>query len=83
MKLIHPNELITPEQVATELQVKTGTLAAWRNLGRGPKFLKVGRRIMYCRDDLAAWLGTRQRQPGTPQSSPAPRTVKSRRRASA
>ena len=44
---------LTPQEAAKYLteqcKVKTtnGTLAAWRSLGRGPRYIKVGRRCLY------------------------------------
>ena len=31
------------------------TLERWRGEGRGPAFCKLGRRVLYRRDDLLAW----------------------------
>ena len=36
------------------------TLAHWRSEGRGPAFIKIGKRVAYQGRDLNAWL-TRQR----------------------
>lgn len=48
--------LLTPAEVATYLQVSEKTLANWRYLGRGPRFVKVGRDIRYRESDLEHWL---------------------------
>jgi len=37
------------------------TLENWRVYGRGPRYLKVGDRVVYRRRDLDAWLKTRER----------------------
>lgn len=34
------------------LGLKQGTLEVWRSLGRGPRFLKIGRKVFYDRKDL-------------------------------
>jgi hypothetical protein len=34
----------------------SATLRFWRHKGIGPKSFKVGRRVMYREDDVAAWL---------------------------
>jgi hypothetical protein len=51
--------LLTPEEAAPLAGVETKTLANWRHLGKGPKFIKTagkGRgRIFYDPTDLAAW----------------------------
>ena len=37
------------------------TLQGWRSRGFGPKFLKAGRRVVYRRSDIDAWLLSRER----------------------
>ena len=37
------------------------TLEGWRVRGGGPRFLKIGRRVVYRRRDLDAWLAARER----------------------
>jgi predicted DNA-binding transcriptional regulator AlpA len=32
------------------------TLDLWRRQGRGPAFIKIGRRVMYRRADIETWL---------------------------
>jgi hypothetical protein len=61
--MINPDELVSPQVTATELHVKPPTLTAWRTLGRGPNFVKVGRAVFYRRADLSEWLGAQRRQP--------------------
>ena len=36
------------------------TLAKLRCLGGGPEFIKAGRKVLYRRGDLAAWLDARR-----------------------
>lgn len=38
---------LTPKETAERLRVTTGTLANWRVLGQGPKFVKLGRKVLY------------------------------------
>lgn len=35
--------------------IPTATLQWWRTKGRGPKYFKVGRRVLYARADLDAF----------------------------
>jgi hypothetical protein len=37
-------------------QMAAATLRFWRHKGTGPKSFKVGRRLMYREEDVAAWL---------------------------
>ena len=55
-------ELLTERQAAQRLGVARGTMEAWRIRGRGPRFVKVGTRaIRYTVEDLAEFIGERQR----------------------
>lgn len=54
------------------------TLERWRVEGRGPAFVKMGRRVVYRRDDLLAWADARRRTSTSDSGhgagpSPAPR----------
>jgi predicted site-specific integrase-resolvase len=54
------NELCTDEAVARCLCVSVITLRRWRREGRGPKFIKEGRRVLYRRSAIAEWLAARE-----------------------
>jgi hypothetical protein len=58
-------ELLTEEEAAKELRVSPQTLAYWRHKRFEPRppVTRVGRRPMYRRDLLEAWLEA-QTQPG-------------------
>ena len=52
-----PTDLLTPDQVAAALGLSHRTLAAWRSKRRHPlAWVKVGSRVRYRRQDVAAWL---------------------------
>lgn len=38
---------LKPEEVAERLRTTVGTLANWRVRGHGPKYIKLGRKILY------------------------------------
>lgn len=38
---------LTPKEVAKRLRLNIGTLSNWRGEGKGPRFLKFGRKILY------------------------------------
>lgn len=40
-------------------KISTRTLANWRAIGIGPRFAKIGGRILYRLDDLVAWENSR------------------------
>lgn len=48
--------LLTIDEVAAELRQQTSTLYGWRARKVGPKAFKVGRRLLYRRSQLDAWL---------------------------
>ena len=50
------DDLMTPKEVAGMLRTTEGSLATRRNRGTGPKFLRAGRRILYRRGAVEAWL---------------------------
>lgn len=50
-------ELLLPEEAARFLRLDSvRTLRNWRSLGTGPDYVKNGRRVLYPREALAAWL---------------------------
>lgn len=50
-------DIIDIGQVSEMTKVPEATLRYYRHLGdRGPKSFKVGRRVMYRRADVEAWL---------------------------
>ncbi len=54
-----PSELLTPAEAAAYLRLSKSTLAKLRCVGGGPRFKKLGRKIVYARADLDAWLAER------------------------
>lgn len=40
-------------------KIKPRTLANWRSLGMGPKFVKMGGKVAYPRNEVDAWLERR------------------------
>ncbi|AHK80055.1 hypothetical protein M911_13840 [Ectothiorhodospira haloalkaliphila] len=54
--------VLNPKEAATYVRSTERTLACWRSLGRGPKFVKVGRFVRYRVTDLDDWLEEHTRQ---------------------
>lgn len=46
----------TAKQVADVSGVPESTLAYWRTLGIGPRFTKIGRRVMYPREEIVSYF---------------------------
>lgn len=50
-------DLMTTAEVADYLKTPPATLRFWRHKGTGPKGFRLGgRRVMYRRQDVDAWL---------------------------
>lgn len=49
-------DLGTPGEVAEYLRSSVANLAQLRFQGRGPKFIKAGRRVLYRWSDVSDWL---------------------------
>lgn len=59
-------DLLTTEQAAAEVfhgTISPATLQWWRAKGRGPRYLKISRRVVYRRSDLEAYIVAGERQP--------------------
>ncbi|KMK68600.1 AlpA family transcriptional regulator [Puniceibacterium sp. IMCC21224] len=46
---------MTQQQLAARWQMSPRTLEQWRWLGKGPRFLKIGARVLYREEDVEAW----------------------------
>lgn len=49
-------QLLTPAEVAQQLQVPVATLYGWRTRGKGPEGIRVGKHLRYRQEDLDTWL---------------------------
>jgi hypothetical protein len=63
---IDPDELVPSDEAARKIHQRPETLTAWRHERRGPAYVKIGRKVFYRRNDIAAWLGAQRRDPGAP-----------------
>ena len=61
--------LLTSEQLADYLNTSTQRLAVHRVKGTGPRFVKEGRRVLYRRTDVEAWLDANTRERTTGEGS--------------
>lgn len=46
---------LTPKEAAERLRVAHGTLSNWRVRGDGPRFIKLGRKVLYPLVELEAY----------------------------
>ena len=54
---------LSPDEVAAALPgITKNTLAMWRYEGKGPRYRKLGRIVVYALDEIEEWIeaGTRQ-----------------------
>lgn len=49
-------DIDSPAAASEYIGVPVGTLAQWRYLKTGPRFIRAGRMIRYRKADLDAWL---------------------------
>lgn len=49
-------EYLTREEVAELTRTSAETVRYWGTVGKGPASFKVGRRVLYARADVDAWL---------------------------
>ena len=54
-----PQRYLTNDEAADYLRLSPRTLEKQRVIGGGPKFRKLGRRVMYTVSDLDAWADAR------------------------
>ena len=52
--------ILTVTQVSDETGVPVGTLRYWRHAGTGPESFKLGRRVVYRRSAVEAWIATQE-----------------------
>ncbi len=57
-------DLLTISEASELLRAPVATLRYWRHLGTGPRCFRVGRRVLYRRADLNAWVDARHEEEG-------------------
>ena len=55
-----PPRLLTGEEVADLLRTNRQTLRYWRHIGYGPRSFKVGRHVLYAKEDVDGWIAGRR-----------------------
>lgn len=60
------SRLLDTRQAAAYLTLSATTLISWRSLGRGPRFVRLGRSVRYRQADLDAFMVAMPREEGRP-----------------
>ncbi len=47
---------LTTTEVAETCRTSPETVRYWRHVGKGPRSMKVGRRVLYAIEDVETWL---------------------------
>lgn len=58
---MNPGDLATPAEIAKALHTTVGQLSQMRSKGTGPKFVKVGQRVLYRWSDVSEYLDANTR----------------------
>ena len=58
----HQPELLTITEAAEVLRTPVATLRYWRHQGIGPRSFRLGRRVLYRRDDVHAWIDAKREE---------------------
>lgn len=53
---------LTSDQLAKRWVIRTATLSQWRWNGRGPQYVKIGRRVLYRLEDVLCFEENKRRQ---------------------
>lgn len=59
----HPTTHLKPAEVAELLGVSQRTLSRWHALRVGPARAKIGRKVLFRRDAIEAWLAKNETHP--------------------
>lgn len=58
---MNPPAYLTTDEVADLLRTTPETVRYWRHIKKGPRSFKVGRRVLYARDDVVAFIEAARR----------------------
>jgi excisionase family DNA binding protein len=52
-------DYLTTDDLAAITRAPVSTVRYWRHIGAGPRSMKVGRRVLYRREDVETWLASK------------------------
>lgn len=50
------SEFMTVDQLSAYIKIEPGTIYNWKQLGLGPRRTKVGKRVLFAKVDVDAWI---------------------------
>jgi len=53
-------QMIRSPKVARLIGITPGTLRAWRVIGKGPRYIKMGSSVFYKESEINAWIEERE-----------------------
>ena len=56
-------EDFSEHEAARELRQSVRTLRLWRQQGKGPSWIKIGRKVFYSRTALLSWIAGLEQKP--------------------
>lgn len=63
-------QFLTPAEVAEIFRTKTLILAQWRHHGTGPKFVKLGKNVLYRKSDVEDYINSLESRQSTSEGQP-------------
>lgn len=69
--LLAPHTKLATPEAANYVGSRAKTLEKWRVVGGGPRYVKLGRRVVYEVSDLDAWIDERRRRSTSEQGMAA------------
>jgi excisionase family DNA binding protein len=54
--IVESTQYLTTLEVANRLRTPAETIRYWRHIGKGPKSFKLGRRVLYAREDVESFI---------------------------
>ena len=67
----NPKTFVPDAAFAKRHGFKRQTTAAMRCEGRGPAYFKIGRKVFYTEEDIAAWIATLRHDPAAKRAKAA------------
>jgi predicted DNA-binding transcriptional regulator AlpA len=66
LSLLH-DPILTPEQVAAMFGLSPRTIEGWRQAGKGPEFIELGKNVAYRLSAVEAFVAKQTRTISTPK----------------